>query len=172
VSSLYRVSFAEKKHPKYDALSYFLKIYFQDGRTFFAFFLDICEKDKDLVLQELKTFDNTSDWKPAVVIHIDNERILEFYKITNECYLIVGYDADNEKDCLSIIWTEEDKKWKFSFPKKAVQDIITEDEVAWHVRMCKLSEEKRKKEPDKKWQVREVVFIDDEHKEKFREVLP
>jgi hypothetical protein len=163
MSSLYRVSFAEKKHPKYDALSYFLKIYLSNSETFFVFFLDVCEKDKDLVLRELKTFDidNIPDWKPAVVIHIDNERILEFYKITNDCYLVVGYDADDEKDCLSIIWTEEDKKWKFSFPKKAVQDIITEEEVAWHVKMCELSKEKREQEPDKNWQVREVVFIDD-----------
>jgi hypothetical protein len=172
MSSLYRVSFAEKKHPKYDALSYFLKIYFRDGKTFFVFFLDICEKDK--VLQELKTFDteNIPDWMPAVVIHIDNKRILEFYKITEDCYLVVGYDVDDEKDCLSVIWTEEDKKWKLSFHKKAVQDIITEDEVLWHVRMCKLSEEKRREEPDKNWQVREIVFIDNEHKEKFKEVLP
>ncbi len=172
MSRLYRVSFAEKKHPKYDALSYFLKIHLQDSKRFFVFFLDICEKDKNSVLQELKTFDidNIPDWKPAVVIHIDNKRILEFYKITNDCYLVVAYDVDEEKDCLSVIWTEEDKKWKFSFPKKAVQDIITEDEVAWHVRMCKLSEEKRRKEPNKKWQVKEVVFIDEEHKEKFKEV--
>jgi len=149
MSSLYRVSFAQKKHPKYEALSYFLKIYFRDDKTFFVFFLDICEEDKNLVLEELKTFDisNTPDWKPAVVIHIDNKRILEFYKITNDCYLTVGYDTGNEKDCLSFIWTEEDKKWKFSFPKKAVQDIITEDEVKWHVQMCKLSEEKRKYKP-------------------------
>ncbi len=174
MSRLYRVSFAEKKHPKYDALSYFLKIYLQDGKSFFIFFLDICEKDKNsvLVLQELKVFDidNIPDWKPAVVIHINNERILEFYKITEDCYLIVGYDVDDEKDCLTIIWTEEDKKWKFYLNRKAAQDIITEDEVAWHVRICKLSEEKRREEPDKKWQVREVVFIDDEHKEKFKEV--
>jgi hypothetical protein len=53
-----------------------------------------------------------------------------------------------------------------------VQDIITEDEVRWYVRMCKLSEEKRKEEPDKNWQLREVVFIDEEHKEKLKEVLP
>jgi hypothetical protein len=167
------VSFAQKKHPKYEALAYFLKIYFRDGKTFFVFFLDICEEDKDLVLQELKmmTFDNTPDWKPAVVIRID-KRILEFYRITDDCYLAVGYDEDYEKDCLSYIWTEEDKKWKFSFSKKAVQDIITEDEVKWHVKMCKLSEEKRREEPDKNWQLRELVFIDDEHKEKFKEVLP
>jgi hypothetical protein len=171
MSSLLRVSFAQKKHPKYEALSYFLKIYFRDGKTFFVFFLDICEEEKDLVLQELKTFDNAPDWKPAVVIHIDNKRILEFYRITDDCYLTVGYDADYEKDCLSYIWTEEDKKWKFSFSKKAVQDIITEDEVKWHVKMCKLSREKRREEPDKNWQLRELVFIDDEHKEKFKEVL-
>jgi hypothetical protein len=175
MSSLYRVSFVEKRHPRYNALFYFLKIYLRGARTFFVFFLDVCEKDKEVVLQELKTFsiNDIPDWKPSVVIHINNKnnkRILEFYKITSDCYLVDAYDADDEKECLSVIWTEEDKKWKFSFPKKAVQDIITEDEVAWHVRMCKLSEEKRKEEPDKKWQVREIVFIDEEHKEKFKEV--
>jgi len=82
--------------------------------------------------------------------------------------LIVGYDVDDEKDCLTIIWTEEDKKWKFYLNRKAVQDIITEDEVRWHVELCKLSKEAREREPDKKWQVREVVFIDDEHKENLK----
>jgi hypothetical protein len=174
MSRLYRVSFAEKKHQKHDVLSYFLKIYLRNNKTFFVFFLDICEKDKDLPLQELKTFDieNIPEWQPAVVIYTSYERISEYYKITDDCYLVVAYDVNKEKDCLSIVWTEEDKKWKFFFHKKAVQDIITEDEVEWHVRMCKLSEELRTKEPDKNWQLWEVVFIDDEHKEKFKEVLP
>jgi hypothetical protein len=172
MSSLYRVSFAEKKHPKYEALSYFLKIYLRGAKTFFVFFLDVCEKDKEAVLQELKTFSisDIPDWKPSVVIHINNKRVLEFYKITNDCYLVVAYDVDDEKDCLSVIWTEEDKKWKLSFPKKAVQDIITEDEVEWHVRMCRMSKKLREREPEKNWQLWEVAFIDEEHKEKFKEV--
>jgi hypothetical protein len=53
-----------------------------------------------------------------------------------------------------------------------VQDIITEDEVEWHVRMCRMSKKLREREPEKNWQLWEVAFIDEEHKEKFKEVLP
>jgi hypothetical protein len=109
--------------------------------------------------------------QPTVVICIDGKRIIEFYKITEDCYFTSAYDKDKGTDCLLLVSDEDKRRWKISFQSKDFQDYITEDEVMWHVRMCKLSEEKRKEEPDKKWQVREVVFIGDEHKEKFKEML-
>lgn len=166
---LYRESFNFKKHPTYNAFAYYLLLYLKNHKTYLMHVIELCEKLKQLDTIDIEKIEQKT---PAVVINIDGKRIIEYFKITEDCYLTNAYDKDTGTDCLLLVSDEDKRKWKISFQSKDCQDFITEDEVEWHVKMCKLSKEKREQEPDKKWQVVELVFIDEEHKEKFKEVLP